>query len=282
MLATTRRIELKLNIAPAITTRLTAARRGEWARTFAKPFAEMYSAPERRTNGEKGTFVREMFARIAPRYDFANRVLTGGLDEAWRRRSIRLLAPPHGGRILDCCCGTGDLVFGLLRADPTLDVTGIDFCAPMLERARERARHRRVTPGFMEGDVMAMPFAEDTFDGATMGFSMRNVVDVDATLREILRVLRPGARFVSLDVSKAPNRIFKRLFDLYFYRAVPFIGGIVGGSRAAYAYLPNSLTHHPNAPELCRRFRRAGFSDAGYVPLMAGSIAVHYGTKSAA
>jgi demethylmenaquinone methyltransferase/2-methoxy-6-polyprenyl-1,4-benzoquinol methylase len=234
------------------------------------------------TGGEKGTFVREMFARIAPRYDLANRVLTVGLDERWRRRAIGLLAPRGGGRVLDCCCGTGDLVFGLLRSDATLDVTGVDFCRPMLERAEQRAAHfRRGATRFLEGDVMALPFPSSSFDGATMGFSLRNVVDVDATLREILRVLRPGARFVNLDVSKAPNKTFKRLFDVYFYGVVPFLGGIVGGSRAAYSYLPNSLTHHPNAPELKNRFARAGFGDAGYVPLMGGAIAIHFGTKPA-
>ncbi|HVN70110.1 MAG TPA: bifunctional demethylmenaquinone methyltransferase/2-methoxy-6-polyprenyl-1,4-benzoquinol methylase UbiE [Candidatus Binatia bacterium] len=234
-----------------------------------------------REENQKGAFVREMFANIAPRYDLANRVLTAGLDERWRRRAIRLLAPPSGGRVLDCCCGTGDLVFGLLRSDPTLDVTGLDFCRPMLERAERRAgtkTGRRTR--FVEGDVMAMPFEDGAFDGATMGFSLRNVVDVDATLREILRVLRPGARFVSLDVTKAPNRAFKRLFDLYFYGVVPLVGGVVGGSRSAYTYLPNSLTHHPNASELRERFARAGFADAGFVPLMGGSIAIHYGTKA--
>ena len=227
----------------------------------------------------KGGFVREMFASIAPRYDLTNRVLTGGLDERWRRRAIALLAPRPGARILDCCCGTGDLVLHLLRVQPSLEVTGIDFCTPMLDRARRRAHTARRVAAFVQGDVMAMPFAADAFDGATMGFSLRNVVDVDVTLREILRVLRPGARFVNLDVSKAPNRAFKRIFDLYFYRIVPLVGGIVGGSRMAYSYLPNSLTHHPNAPELRNRFARAGFADAGYLPLMGGAIAVHYGTK---
>jgi demethylmenaquinone methyltransferase / 2-methoxy-6-polyprenyl-1,4-benzoquinol methylase len=229
---------------------------------------------------ERGAYVREMFADIAPRYDLANRVLTAGLDERWRRRAIAILDPQPGARVLDCCCGTGDLVFGLLRTDPALQVTGIDFCAPMLERARERARRHQSRVEFVEGDVMAMPFAADSFDGATMGFSLRNVVDLDGTLREIRRVLRPGARFVNLDVSKAPNRTFKRLFDCYFYGIVPMLGGIVGGSRRAYTYLPNSLTHHPDAPELRDRFARAGFSGAGYVALMGGSIAVHYGVKA--
>lgn len=237
--------------------------------------------PHARPAGDKGTFVREMFASIAPRYDLANRVLTGRQDERWRRRAIAVLAPRAPAKILDCCCGTGDLVFGLLRSDPALTVTGLDFCEPMLERAAIRARTQtRGVPDFVQGDVMAMPFAESTFDGATMGFSLRNVVDIDATLREILRVLRPGARFVNLDVSKAPNPIVKRLFDLYFYRVVPLVGGIVGGSRSAYTYLPNSLTHHPNADDLRERFTRAGFVRAGYQPLMGGTIAIHYGTKA--
>src|SRR5581483_8085946 len=229
---------------------------------------------------ERGAFVRDMFADIAPRYDLANRILTGGLDERWRRRAIAILEPRSGAHILDCCCGTGDLVFGLLRANGTLRVTGIDFCEPMLARARQRSRQRdRDRLEFVEGDVMAMPFADDAFDGATMGFSLRNVVDLDATLREVRRVLKPGGRFVNLDVSKAPNRTFKRFFDYYFYGIVPMLGGLVGGSRRAYTYLPNSLTHHPDAPELRERFARAGFADAAYLPLMGGSIAIHYGVK---
>jgi demethylmenaquinone methyltransferase/2-methoxy-6-polyprenyl-1,4-benzoquinol methylase len=231
-------------------------------------------------SGDKGAFVREMFAQIAPRYDTANRVLTAGFDERWRRRAIALLAPPHGGRVLDICCGTGDLVFHLLRVDPSLAVTGIDFCAPMLERAQVRARREaRGSATFVEGDAMALPFGDGTFDGATMGFSLRNVVDIDAVLREILRVLRPGTRFVNLDVSKARNKLWKRMFDVYFYGIVPVVGSYVGGSRQAYAYLPSSLTHHPNADELRDRFALAGFAGSGYVGLMGGAIAVHYGSK---
>jgi demethylmenaquinone methyltransferase/2-methoxy-6-polyprenyl-1,4-benzoquinol methylase len=115
-----------------------------------------------------------------------------------------------------------------------------------------------------------------------MGFSMRNVVDIDAALGEILRVLRPGARFVNLDVSKAPNKLWKRMFDVYFYGIVPVVGSYVGGSRRAYSYLPSSLTHHPNAGELRERFARAGFTDSGYAALMGGAIAIHYGSKPCA
>ena len=224
---------------------------------------------------EKSAFVREMFAQIAPRYDAANRIISAGLDEGWRKRAIALLRAPRGGRIADLCCGTGDIVLHLLRTDPSLDVTGVDFCAPMLDAARARA-HGLGT--FIEGDVMALPFGDAAFDGATMGFAMRNVADIDATLREVLRVLRPGARFVNLDMSKAPNRVWKALFDVYFYKVVPVIGGLVGGSRKAYTYLPNSLTNHPNADQLRDRFTAAGFRDAGFERLMGGSIAIHYGT----
>ena len=236
--------------------------------------------PTRPPAGDKGTFVREMFARIAPRYDATNRILTAGLDERWRKRAIALLQPPRGGTILDLCCGTGDVVFHLLRTDPSLHVSGIDFCAPMLDGARARApKESRGDARFLEGDVMSLPFEDATFDGATMGFSLRNVVDIDQVLREIVRVLRPGARFVNLDVSKAPNPLWKRAFDLYFYRVVPLVGALVGGSKQAYAYLPNSLTNHPNADALLERFERAGFRYCGYERLMGGSIAIHYGTK---
>ncbi|HET7813733.1 MAG TPA: bifunctional demethylmenaquinone methyltransferase/2-methoxy-6-polyprenyl-1,4-benzoquinol methylase UbiE [Candidatus Baltobacteraceae bacterium] len=229
---------------------------------------------------DKGAFVREMFAQIAPRYDAANRVISAGLDEGWRRRAIALLAAPHDGQIADLCCGTGDIVFHLLRTDPTLRVTGVDFCAPMLEGARARAAHEGRNADhatFVEGDVMALPFEDRSFDGATMGFAMRNVSDIDATLREVRRILRPGARFVNLDMSRAPNKVWKAFFDLYFYKIVPIIGGLVGGSRAAYTYLPNSLTNHPTAEQLRDRFLAAGFRDAGFVRLMGGSIAIHYG-----
>ncbi len=228
---------------------------------------------------DKGAFVREMFAQIAPRYDAANRVISAGLDEGWRKRAIALLRAPAGARVVDLCCGTGDLVFHLLRTDPSLHVVGVDFCKPMIAAAQQRKqREARGDVSFVEANVMALPFSDRSFDGATMGFSMRNVVDIDATLREIRRVLRPGSRFVSLDMSKAPNRIWKACFDLYFYKIVPLLGAAIAGSRAAYTYLPQSLTHHPNAEALRERFAAAGFSDAGFLRLMGGAIAIHYGT----
>jgi demethylmenaquinone methyltransferase/2-methoxy-6-polyprenyl-1,4-benzoquinol methylase len=220
-----------------------------------------------------------MFAKIAPRYDATNRVLTAGVDEAWRRRAVAELAAPAGGAILDLCCGTGDLAFHLARTNPSLTITGADFCEPMLAGARKRAPKDdpkgRTT--FVEADVMALPYADATFDGATMGFSMRNVVDIVGMLEETRRVLKPGAKFVNLDVSKAPNPLFRRLFNLYFYKLVPLVGGLIGGSRSAYTYLPNSLTNFPDADGLAERFRTAGFRNVRYVRLGGGAIAIHVG-----
>jgi demethylmenaquinone methyltransferase/2-methoxy-6-polyprenyl-1,4-benzoquinol methylase len=228
---------------------------------------------------DKSLYVRDMFAAIAPRYDATNKLLTAGADEAWRKRAVALLAAPKGGTILDLCCGTGDLSFHLAKSDRALRIVGADFCTPMLDGARKRAlrEDRGSAIDFVEADVMQLPYADATFDGATMGFSMRNVVDIVATLRETRRVLKPGARFVNLDVSKAPNPLFRRAFNLYFYRFVPLVGGLVGGSKSAYRYLPNSLTNYPDADELADRFRTAGFSDVGYVRLAGGAVAVHYG-----
>jgi demethylmenaquinone methyltransferase/2-methoxy-6-polyprenyl-1,4-benzoquinol methylase len=228
----------------------------------------------------KGAYVRDMFAAIAPRYDRANRVLTAGVDEAWRRRAVAELAAPPGGRIVDLCCGTGDLVFHLIKTDPSLEVVGVDFTPPMLDGARARAKREDRTghAEFVEGDVTRLPFADASFDGATMGFSMRNVVDVVATLQEARRVLRPGTRFVNLDVTKPANPLVRRVFGLYFYGIVPLVGGIVGGSKTAYRYLPNSLTNFPDADGLAERFRLAGFSDVRTIRLGFGAIAIHVGT----
>jgi demethylmenaquinone methyltransferase/2-methoxy-6-polyprenyl-1,4-benzoquinol methylase len=229
---------------------------------------------------DKSTYVREMFAAIAPRYDAANRLMTAGVDEAWRRRAIRELAAPAGGTVLDLCCGTGDLAFGLARANPSLRVVGVDFCEPMLTAANARAPRERTGDrvAFACADALALPFDGASFDGATMGFSLRNVLDIGAVLRETRRVLRPGARFVNLDVTRPTNRLLRALFNAYFYRIVPLVGGLVGGSKSAYRYLPASLTNHPDAERLAALFGAAGFRDVRYVRLGGGGIAIHVGT----
>ena len=222
-----------------------------------------------------------MFAAIAPRYDAANRVLTAGVDEAWRRRAVRELGLGAQGVVLDLCTGTGDLAFHLTRAMRGIRVTAVDFCEPMLQSARDRSRREdpQARIAFVEADVLALPFPDRSFDGATMGFSMRNVVDINATLREIRRVLRPGARFVNLDVSRPSSPFVRKAFELYFYGLVPLIGGWIGGSQAAYRYLPQSLTNYPDARKLAERFSEAGFEQVRVVLLGMGAIAIHVGSR---
>jgi len=229
---------------------------------------------------DKSVYVRDMFAAIAHRYYSANRLMTAGVDEAWRRRAVRELHAPAGGTVLDVCCGTGDLAFGLARSQASLNVVAVDFCEPMLEEARRRKPRERggERVRFELGDAIALPYPDASFDGATMGFSLRNVLDVSAALREARRVLRPGARFVNLDVTRPANRVVRALFDLYFYRVVPVVGGLVGGSKSAYRYLPASLTNHPDADRLSGLFSSAGFTQVRYVRLGGGGISLHVGT----
>ncbi len=229
---------------------------------------------------DKSVYVRDMFAAIAHRYDSANRLMTAGVDEAWRRRAVRELGAPAGGTVLDLCCGTGDLSFGLARSDASLHIVGVDFCEPMLHEAKQRARRERGGDRvrFEAGDAIALPYPDASFDGASMGFSLRNVLDVGAALRETRRVLKPGARFVNLDVTRPANRFVRALFDVYFYHLVPLLGGLAGGSKSAYRYLPASLTNHPDADRLAALFRASGFGDVRYLRLGGGGISIHVGT----
>jgi len=227
----------------------------------------------------KGSPVRDMFSRIARRYDAANTVMTGGLDERWRRLAVRMLSAPRDARLLDLCCGTGSLTRNAARATPGGQVVGVDFCAAMLEVAR--ARRGPANIAYVEADVLALPFDDAEFDGATMGFSMRNVVDIAACFREIARVLKPGARFINLEVGKPPNALWRRMFEFYFYGLVPIVGGIVGGDRAAYRYLPQSLVNFPDAQALAGLFSANGFDRVRCVRLAGGIATLHVGERCA-
>jgi len=229
---------------------------------------------------DKGGGVRDMFGRIAARYDVVNTVMTAGVDALWRRRAVACLHARPDARLLDLCCGTGALTRDAAAAVPRGRVVGIDFTPQMLAIARSHTHNANVE--YIEGDALALPFAGDFFDGATMGFSMRNVVDVGACLREIARVLKPGAPFVNLEVSKPPNRLLRRAFYAYFYGAVPLIGRLVGGDAAAYRYLPQSLVNFPDAESLAALFSANGFERVTYKGMMGGVATLHVGAKAAA
>jgi demethylmenaquinone methyltransferase/2-methoxy-6-polyprenyl-1,4-benzoquinol methylase len=215
-----------------------------------------------------------MFDRIAPVYDAMNRIMTAGLDLRWRRLAASEVVRP-GDRVLDAACGTGDLAIADHRAG-ALEVTGVDFSPRMLERARRKAPGLR----FVEGDMLALPFADGSFDAATVGFGVRNVVELEAALRELRRVLGAGGRLAILEITR-PRGVLRPFFALWFERAVPLLGRLLPGGDA-YAYLPASVARFPGAEELAALLERAGFAEVRF-RLLAGSIvALHTGRVATA
>jgi demethylmenaquinone methyltransferase / 2-methoxy-6-polyprenyl-1,4-benzoquinol methylase len=205
---------------------------------------------------------RGMFDRIAPVYDAMNRVMTAGLDRRWRRRTIAAVATP-GDRVLDACCGTGDLAVAAERTGAV--VTGLDFSPAMLERARRKSS----TIEWVEGDLLALPFADGTFDVATVGFGVRNVTDLDTAVSELRRVLRPGGRLAILEITQ-PRGVLRPFFSLWFDRVVPVLGKVLPGGKA-YSYLPASVRRFPGAEQLAAQLEREGFEQVSF-DLMGGSI----------
>ncbi len=228
---------------------------------------------------DKGSAVREMFDKIARRYDLANTVMTGGVDALWRRQAAGSLMLATDARVLDLCCGTGALTRELARRVPHGHATGVDFSPQMLAVAR--AHEGRANISYQEADVLKLPFGSGTFDAATMAFSMRNVTDIAACLREVARVLKPGGSFVNLEVGKPDNPLLRRAFYAYFYGVIPLVGGAVGGDPAAYRYLPQSLINFPDARALATLFKNNGFPHTRRVALMGGVANLHIGTTDA-
>jgi demethylmenaquinone methyltransferase / 2-methoxy-6-polyprenyl-1,4-benzoquinol methylase len=219
--------------------------------------------------------VRSMFDRIAPVYDVMNRVMTAGLDIRWRRFAAES-AVRRGDRVLDAACGTGDLALADLKAGAA-KVTGLDFSAAMLARARRKTGARRDALEWVEGDMLALPFADATFDAATVGFGVRNVADLELGLRELRRVLRPGGRLAILEITQ-PRGALRPFFSLWFDRVVPALGKVLPGG-SAYSYLPASVKRFPDAETLAQMLRECGFGDVRF-RLLAGSIvALHTGTS---
>jgi demethylmenaquinone methyltransferase/2-methoxy-6-polyprenyl-1,4-benzoquinol methylase len=216
--------------------------------------------------------VRTMFDRIAPVYDVMNRAMTMGLDRRWRRLAARAVVH-EGDHVLDSCCGTGDLAIECARLGGR--VTGLDFSEPMLERARRKAPDLE----WLRGDALALPFADDSFDAATVGFGIRNVADLEAGLSELARVLRPGGRLAVLEITR-PRGLLRPFFRLWFDLLVPAAGKVLPGG-AAYSYLPASVRRFPGPEDLARALERSSFDAVSFRLLAGGIVALHVGKKKA-
>ncbi|MFL5540035.1 MAG: bifunctional demethylmenaquinone methyltransferase/2-methoxy-6-polyprenyl-1,4-benzoquinol methylase UbiE [Longimicrobiaceae bacterium] len=230
---------------------------------------------------EKAAAVRRMFSSIAPRYDLLNHLLSANVDRAWRRRAVDRLGWERApaGTYLDNCAGTLDLAVELARrAGFRGRVVGSDFTFAMLERGTPKVDRLAIEPAC--ADALTLPFADGAFDGATVGFGVRNLADLDAGLREMARVLKPDARLVILEFTTPAWQPFRAIFQTYFLRVLPLVGKLVSKHSTAYTYLPESVRHFPEPPELARKMERAGFGGVEWKTLTGGIAALHWGTKA--
>jgi demethylmenaquinone methyltransferase / 2-methoxy-6-polyprenyl-1,4-benzoquinol methylase len=236
---------------------------------------------ESATETEQSQSVREMFATIAARYDLLNHLLSGNIDRKWRRlvaKKLFISLPATNLRILDVACGTGDLSRALHETGKG-QIVGVDFCRPMLDIAVAKALKHGFQIPFIEADALDLPFRNSSFDGATIAFGLRNLSSVEAGLKELFRVLRPGGRVAVLEFSRPRTPIFRSLFSIYFTKVLPVFGGLISGSRSAYQYLPESVSGFPGQEELASMMKVAGFEDITFQNLTGGIAALHLGMR---
>ena len=211
---------------------------------------------------DKQRYVAEMFARISPRYDLMNSLMTGGLHHRWKRATAQLTTANLSGNSLDVATGTGDLAFALARCPAITSVVGVDLLPEMLRIASSKAFGMVASTteiNFVIGDALRLPFPDDTFACATAGFSMRNMADVPAAVQEMARVVKPGGRVTTLELTPMPKGVLSSIGRLYFHYLVPFLGQLISGDRAAYTYLPNSVDYFLTADGLAFSVSRASY-----------------------
>ncbi len=248
---------------------------------------------------QRAAKVKDLFGRIAPRYDLLNDLQSFGLHRYWKRRVIQLAAPREGERALDVCCGTGDLAFGLARAGA--EVTGLDFSERMLEVAQEKSRAAQTTkqdpegeepgtgvpiphsalpsPHFLPGDAMSLPFGADSFDIVTVGYGLRNLASWETGLSEMQRVARPGGRVLVLDFGKPDNALWRGIYFGYLRMFVPLLGWTFCDDASAYAYILESLKHYPAQPGIAAQMQQLGLTRVRTLQLLGGVMSINYGEK---
>ena len=238
------------------------------------------AAPEGATDlASASRAVREMFTSIAPRYDLLNHLLSFNIDRLWWRRTALqfagVLNRPQA-RVLDLCCGTGDMTFALKRRGRSADIVGADFSHAMLQRASQKSAGTSLR--WVEADALALPFPDESFDLVTSAFGFRNLADYDAGLREIFRILKPGGQAGILDFGE-PGGLVGKIYRFYFRRVLPAVGTLISGVRGPYAYLPASVERFPAPEAMQGRMRAAGFCEASWTPYTFGIAGLYRGRK---
>lgn len=229
-----------------------------------------------------GSDIRRMFDKISPRYDLMNHVMTGGLDIHWRKmvaKQAAMLEDRPSQRAIDVATGTGDLAFAIHDAGVP-EVVGLDFSTEMIAKAEKKAKKRGVGVEFLVGNGMNLPFDDASFDACTISFGLRNMEDYTAAIREMTRILKPGGKFVCLEMTPFRRPFLGPLFKFYFEVIVPLVGSVLSGDLKAYRYLPRSVRAFPSADGLADICRVAGLKDVQYQLLGFGAVAIHCGTRS--
>jgi demethylmenaquinone methyltransferase/2-methoxy-6-polyprenyl-1,4-benzoquinol methylase len=233
------------------------------------------------TKEHKAEYVEKQFDRIASRYDLANDAISFGMHRLWKARAIAELCDGvnfDDASFLDVCCGTGDLALFVKRNPRAQHVTGLDFSENMLAVAARRSEKEGQNIEWIKGDAQALPFGDDTFDGAINSFGLRNLTDLQKGINEMARVVKPRCRVINLDLGHSEVPLFAPLFAFFFARIVPIIGEILQKDKSAYTYLPASLSTYPKPAGITKIFQQAGLVDIKHIPLALGSVALHVGT----
>jgi demethylmenaquinone methyltransferase/2-methoxy-6-polyprenyl-1,4-benzoquinol methylase len=229
------------------------------------------------TLDKSGRAIRDMFAGVAPRYDLLNHLLSANLDVLWRRKAVAALGLPAGAEVLDLCCGTGDQATALRRRGAR--VAAADFCVPMLAIARRKFQKTEAPrPAALAADALALPFPAGRFQGATVSFGLRNVADLDAALRQLATVLRPGGKLVVLEFAVPRIQPLKGLYLLYFRKLLPWIGRLVSERGSAYEYLPSSVLEFPQRQGFLDRMATAGFTGLAWKEMTGGIVCIYQGS----
>jgi demethylmenaquinone methyltransferase / 2-methoxy-6-polyprenyl-1,4-benzoquinol methylase len=226
------------------------------------------------TGSEKALYVKDVFRRIANRYDLMNHLMTAGQDRHWKRTVIRLAEIKESQRILDLGAGTGDLAREALRQQPSAHMIAADFTFEMLVTGQKKEHLPNVV-----ADALVLPFPDASFDGVVSGYLLRNVGNLDRALGEEFRVMKNNGRLVILDTTRPRHNVLTPFIWLYMHGVIPLIGGIISGFQDAYKYLPESSEKFLNAEELAEKMSLAGFSEVGFQRFMFGTIAIHWGRK---